>query len=99
MKKLIKRNPNQKTDPNQKDTDTLPPYEILDQILYYYIDMGYSLQDILRRYNDPDMVKRVIHIVNKNEYKRRQAAPGLKVTPKAFGIGRRMPIAAKYEEY
>lgn len=99
LDEIIHKAPSAELRPNQKDTDTLPPYEILDQILYYYIDMGYSLQDILRRYNDPDMVKRVIHIVNKNEYKRRQAAPGLKVTPKAFGIGRRMPIAAKYEEY
>ena len=62
------------------------------------MDEGYSIQDILRIYNDPDKVKWVIHAVNRNEYKRRQAASGLKVTPKAFGVGRRMPIAAKYDE-
>jgi NAD+ synthase (glutamine-hydrolysing) len=84
--------------PDQQDTDTLPPYEILDEILYYYVDEGFSIHQILRHCNYPDEVKWVINKVNKNEYKRRQAAPGLKVTPKAFGVGRRMPIAAKYDE-
>ena len=92
------KSPSAELRPNQKDIDTLPSYEVLDQILHYYVDEGYSIHDILRIYNDPDKVKWVIHAVNRNEYKRRQAAPGLKVTPKAFGVGRRMPIAAKYEE-
>ena len=95
-KDIIKKLPSAELKPDQKDLDTLPPYDILDSILYYYIDEGYSLKEILELKFDPDIVKWVIKSVDRNEYKRRQAAPGLKVTPKAFGIGRRMPIAARY---
>ena len=66
--------------------------------MHYYVDEGYSPQNILDLHFDPEIVRWVINAVNRNEYKRRQAAPGLKVTSKAFGMGRRMPIAAKYEE-
>lgn len=82
---------------NQTDQDTLPPYELLDQILHYYLDEGYSMRKILELNFDPDTVRWVIRMVDRNEYKRRQAAPGLKVTSKAFGMGRRMPIAARFE--
>ena len=68
-----------------------------NQILYYYIEEGYSQEKIVTLNFDPETVKWVIRVVNRNEYKRRQSAPGLKVTTKAFGIGRRMPIAAKYQ--
>ncbi|MEJ2568721.1 MAG: NAD+ synthase, partial [candidate division WOR-3 bacterium] len=70
-------------------------YKILDEILYYYIEEGYSMGDIIKLNYDSDVVNWVIKAVSKNEYKRRQAPPGLKVTTKAFGSGRRMPIAAK----
>ena len=93
---IIDKRPSAELKPDQKDQDTLPPYDTLDSILHYYIDEGYSLKEILDLNFDPDIVKWVIKVVDRNEYKRRQAAPGLKVTPKAFGIGRRMPIAAKY---
>jgi len=69
----------------------------LNQILYYYTEEGYSQEEIVTLNFDPETVKWVIRVVNRNEYKRRQSAPGLKVTTKAFGIGRRMPIAAKYQ--
>jgi NAD+ synthase (glutamine-hydrolysing) len=82
---------------DQTDQDTLPPYEALDQILHYYVDEHYSMADILQHNFDPETVKWVIRTVDRNEYKRRQAVPGLKVTSKAFGIGRRMPIAATFE--
>jgi NAD+ synthase (glutamine-hydrolysing) len=82
---------------NQTDQDTLPPYEVLDEILHYYVDEHYSMADLLQHNFDPETVKWVIRTVDRNEYKRRQAVPGLKVTSKAFGIGRRMPIAAKFE--
>ncbi|PNX47179.1 MAG: NAD+ synthase, partial [Thermoplasmata archaeon M8B2D] len=95
-KEIIKKLPSAELKPDQKDQDTLPPYDILDSILYYYIDEGYSLKEILELKFDPDIVKWVIKAVDRNEYKRRQAVPGLKVTPKAFGIGRRLPIAARY---
>lgn len=80
---------------NQKDEDSLPPYETLDRILYLYLDKGYSRESIVLEGHDSAMVDWVINTVWKNEYKRRQAAPALKVTTKAFGMGRRMPIAAK----
>lgn len=94
---IITRPPSAELKPDQKDQDTLPPYDLLDQILHYYVDERYSQQEILNLNFEPATVKWVIQAVNKNEYKRRQAAPGLKVTTKAFGIGRRMPIAARYE--
>ncbi len=96
-KKIIEKPPSAELKPDQKDLDTLPPYDLLDQILYCYVDEGKSLQDILSMNFDREIVKWVIRAVNKNEYKRRQAAPGLKVTSKAFGMGRRMMIAAKYD--
>lgn len=96
-KEIIEKAPSAELKPNQKDQDTLPPYDILDRILYYYLDEGYSMKDILDLDFDPETVKWVIQAVDKNEYKRRQAPPGLKVTTKALGIGRKMPIAAKTE--
>lgn len=94
---IIEKAPSAELRPNQKDQDTLPPYEILDRILYYYIDERYGLQDIVSRGLDPKVVKWVITTIDKNEYKRKQAPPGLKITTKAFGMGRRMVIAAKYD--
>jgi NAD+ synthase (glutamine-hydrolysing) len=93
---ILERKPTAELKPGQLDQDTLPPYEVLDRILYYYIEEGCSSKELLGLNFKPEMVERVIRRVDKNEYKRRQAAPGLKVTSKAFGIGRRMPIAANY---
>ena len=85
--------------PDQKDTDSLPPYEILDEILRDYVEEYSSPRDIAARLNVPlDLVRDIINKVDRNEYKRQQAAPGLKVTSKAFGIGRRFPIAQRYFE-
>jgi NAD+ synthase (glutamine-hydrolysing) len=81
---------------NQTDQDSLPPYDILDQILQYYIEEGMSSEEITAKGFSSETVKWVIKAIAQSEYKRRQAAPGLKVTSKAFGIGRRMPIAARY---
>ena len=83
--------------PDQKDEDTLPPYETLDAILDLYIDRGMSPTDIVREGFAEESVVWVVRAVDRSEYKRRQAAPGLKVTTKAFGSGRRMPIAARYD--
>ncbi|MDA2936309.1 NAD+ synthase [Patescibacteria group bacterium AH-259-L05] len=94
---IISRAPSAELKPNQYDEDTLPPYEILDQILELYIDKNYSAKKISAQGFDASVVGWVIKAVNKNEYKRRQAPPGLKVTSRAFGTGRRMPIAAKYK--
>ncbi len=81
---------------NQTDQDTLPPYEALDRILHMHLD-GCSRESIVAEGLPPDTVDWVIQAVAKNEYKRRQAPPGLKISEKAFGTGRRMPIAAKME--
>lgn len=95
---IIERRPSAELKPDQFDQDTLPPYDILDQILYSYIEEGYPLKEIIKLGFDSQVVKSVIRAVNSNEYKRRQAPLGLKVTTKAFGMGRRMPIAAKYDK-
>ncbi|MFW5686556.1 MAG: NAD+ synthase [Halanaerobium sp.] len=93
---ILDKAPSAELRPEQKDEDSLPPYEILDQILYYYIEEGYSTSEIVELDFDSQTVRKVIQLVDRNEYKRRQAAPGLKVTSKAFGMGRRMPIAAEF---
>ncbi len=95
--RILDKPPSAELKPDQKDQDTLPPYEVLDKILERYLDQGVSKQDILREGIDKKSVDWVIRALGRTEYKRRQIAPGLKVTTKAFGIGRRMPIAAKYE--
>jgi NAD+ synthase (glutamine-hydrolysing) len=96
-RQIISRAPSAELRPDQKDQDTLPPYEILDRIMNLYLEDRCSYQDIVTRGFDPDTVRWVIRTIDRNEYKRRQAAPGLKVTSKAFGMGRRIPIAAKLE--
>ncbi len=92
----IEKPPSAELKPNQKDQDTLPPYEILDEILQLYVEENLSARDIIARGFDEKTVRWVQRRVDLNEYKREQAAPGLKVTSRAFGIGRKMPIAQKY---
>jgi NAD+ synthase (glutamine-hydrolysing) len=94
----LEKPPSAELRPDQKDTDSLPPYEVLDPILEDYIeDMQMAEQIARNRQIDLALVKRVISMIDRNEYKRQQAAPGLKISAKAFGYGRRFPIAAKYE--
>lgn len=93
----ITRPPSAELRPNQKDTDSLPPYEILDPILQAYIEQNKSLEDIHEMGFDREIVKRVIRLVDQAEYKRRQAPPGIKITPRAFGKDRRMPITNQYQ--
>jgi NAD+ synthetase len=81
---------------NQTDQDSLPPYEVLDAILEEYVVHCRSSAEIIQRGYDEATVRRVVRLIDFNEYKRRQAAPGLKVTSKAFGVGRRIPIAQRY---
>jgi len=96
-RRSIEKPPSAELRPNQRDEDSLPPYDFLDPILYYYIEEGYSIERIAEQGFDLDMVKWVIQTMNRNEFKRKQAAPGLKVTSKAFGVGRRMPIVARHD--
>ncbi|MFH1675232.1 MAG: NAD+ synthase [Pseudomonadota bacterium] len=95
-REIIKKPPSAELKPGQLDQDTLPPYEVLDKVLFLYLDEGFSGEEIVRQGFDPKLVQWLVEIVDKNEYKRRQGAPGLKVTSKAFGMGRRMPIAARF---
>ncbi|OHB99477.1 MAG: NAD+ synthase [Planctomycetes bacterium RIFCSPLOWO2_12_FULL_39_13] len=92
----IDKPPSAELKPNQFDQDTLPPYDILDGILKAYVEDAKSIGEIIRMGFDEKIVREVIRKVNRNEYKRRQAAPGIKVTSKAFGSGRRMPIAHNF---
>jgi NAD+ synthetase len=94
----ITKAPSAELRPNQTDQDSLPPYETLDAILEAYVVNGKSPADIVKAgFTDPD-VRRVVKLIDGAEYKRRQAAPGLKVTSKAFGVGRRIPVAQRYRE-
>jgi NAD+ synthase (glutamine-hydrolysing) len=91
----LQKPPSAELRPNQKDTDTLPAYEVLDAILEDYIEEHRTAEQIARRHGlDPALVRDVLRMVDRNEYKRQQAAPGLKISRKAFGPGRRLPIAA-----
>jgi NAD+ synthetase len=94
----LEKPPSAELRPDQKDTDSLPPYEVLDAILEDYVEQSHSAEDIAREHGfDLVLVKSVIRMVERNEYKRQQAAPGIKISPKAFGYGRRFPIAAKVD--
>ena len=94
----IEKPPSAELRPDQKDSDSLPPYDVLDAILEDFVEDSRSAEDIAGSRNfDPQLVRRVIRMVERSEYKRQQAAPGIKITEKAFGYGRRFPIAAKSE--
>jgi NAD+ synthetase len=94
----ISKAPSAELRANQTDQDSLPPYEILDAILNAYVVEGICGSEIIKAGFDEATVRRIIRLINLNEYKRRQAAPGLKVTTKAFGVGRRVPVARKIGE-
>ena len=96
---IIERPPTAELRDDQKDTDSLPPYSVLDPILKAYVEDDASLQDIIALGYDEELVTRVIRTVDINEYKRRQAPPGIKITPRAFGRDRRLPITNRCREY
>lgn len=95
--RTISKAPSAELRPDQKDQDSLPPYDLLDQILHFYVERNESPDTIVARGFSPELVRWIAAKVDSNEYKREQAAPGLKVTSRAFGIGRRMPIAQRYK--
>jgi len=92
----IEKPPSAELRPDQKDSDSLPEYDVLDAILHTYVEEGKSISTLLSLGFDEETVRRIIRLVDLNEYKRKQAAPGIKTTPLAFGVGRRMPIVQKY---
>jgi NAD+ synthase (glutamine-hydrolysing) len=93
---IIDKPPSAELRPNQLDTDSLPPYEVLDPILKAYVEEDRSFSELLDMGFEEDLVRRVIRLVDSSEYKRRQAAPGVKITPRAFGRDRRMPITNRF---
>jgi NAD+ synthase (glutamine-hydrolysing) len=93
---IITKPPSAELKPDQLDSDTLPPYPELDAVLYQYIELHKSPQDIIEAGADPLLVQKALRLVNINEFKRHQTAPVLRVSKKAFGMGRRFPIVAKY---
>jgi NAD+ synthase (glutamine-hydrolysing) len=95
----ISKPPSAELRPGQLDSDSLPAYEVLDPIIEAYVEDDLSLEAIVARGNDEATVKRVIDMVNRNEYKRRQAPPGVKITTRAFGRDRRLPLASRYRGY
>ena len=96
--RTISRAPSAELAPDQKDQDDLPPYEVLDPILAAYLEEHLAIDDIVRRGFDRHIVEDIVRRIKRNEYKRQQAAMGLKVTSKAFGYGRRYPIAQNFRE-
>ena len=94
---MLAKPPSAELRPDQKDTDSLPPYDVLDPIIEAYVEDDAAPEDIIaRRGLDPRLVERVVSMIDRAEYKRRQAAPGIKITPKAFGRDRRLPITNRY---
>jgi len=94
--RVLTRAPSAELAPDQKDTDTLPPYNVLDGILERYVEKDETLQQIVSAGYDVNTVQKVANMVDRNEYKRRQAAPGVKITPRAFGRDRRYPITSGF---
>ncbi|HEY3195680.1 MAG TPA: NAD(+) synthase, partial [Candidatus Dormibacteraeota bacterium] len=94
--RVISKAPSAELKPGQKDSDSLPPYEELDPILRGYVEEDLTPEELVAAGNRPETVARVIQLVDRSEYKRRQAPPGVKITPRAFGRDRRMPITNRY---
>lgn len=93
---ILTKEPSAELRPNQKDSDSLPAYDVLDKILYYYIEEHLGPQQIIQKGFEEDLVKRILRMVNMNEWKRWQAPPVIRLSKKAFGPGRRVPISGKY---
>ena len=93
---IINKAPSAELRPGQKDADSLPDYAVMDKILYQYIERTQGPNEIKMQGFDPALVDRILKMVNMNEYKRHQFCPIIRISPKAFGVGRRIPIVAKY---
>lgn len=93
---IITKAPSAELRPNQKDSDSLPDYAVLDQVLYQYIERRMGPSEIKDMGFDHALVDRTLKMVNSNEYKRNQFCPIIRISPKAFGVGRRVPIVGKY---
>lgn len=96
---VIDKPPSAELRPDQKDEDSLPPYNVLDPILKAYVEDDLGFQEIVDMGFDESIVRQIITLVDRSEYKRRQAPPGIKITPRNFGRDRRMPIANRYQPF
>ena len=96
---ILDKPPSAELKPDQTDQDTLPPYDTLDPIVKAYVEEDYSFQEIVSMGADPHIVKQVMTAVDRNEYKRRQSPPGVKITPRAFGKDRRLPLVNRYRQF
>ena len=94
---VFKRAPSAELRKNQKDCDSLPPYDVLDEMLREYVEEHWPLSK-MERNNDRDLIKSITTMIDRSEYKRRQAPPGIKITPRAFGKDWRLPITNHYKE-
>lgn len=97
--RIIEKAPSAELRHNQKDTDSLPPYDLLDALLHLYVEKEMSFSEIVSLGYDKDLVRKVIYLVDRNEYKRRQAPPGIKISLKAFGKDRRLPITNHFASW
>jgi NAD+ synthase (glutamine-hydrolysing) len=97
--RVVSKPPSAELRPGQRDTDSLPPYEVLDPIIEAYVEEDRSPSEIVADGADPELVERVVTMIDRAEYKRRQAPPGIKITPKAFGRDRRLPITNRYRHH
>ena len=95
-KSVFRRAPTAELRPNQKDQDTLPPYDFLDRVIDLYVEKNKGFDEIVKGVGHKDIVKKTLNMIDRSEYKRRQAPPGVKITPMAFGKDRRMPITNKF---
>jgi len=94
---IITKEPSAELRPDQKDTDSLPPYEELDRILKLYVEEDLGIKEIIKSGENEELTEKIVKMVDRNEYKRRQSPPGIKITTKAFGKDRRMPITSRYK--
>ena len=97
--RVIAKPPSAELRPDQKDEDSLPPYDVLDPILKAYVEDDLSFDEIVGLGFERDVVEHVVTLVDRSEYKRRQAPPGIKITPRSFGRDRRMPITNRYRPF
>ena len=93
---VLERAPSAELRPDQRDSDSLPPYELLDQVLEAYVERDQGREEMIAAGMPADVVDEVVRMVDRSEYKRRQAAPGIRITPKAFGRDRRLPITNRF---
>jgi NAD+ synthase (glutamine-hydrolysing) len=94
---VLTKEPSAELRPNQRDSDSLPPYAVLDPILTAYVEQDKSIEQIIDMGFPEDAVKRAARLVDASEYKRRQAPPGIKITPRAFGRDRRLPLTSRFK--